>query len=74
MNKRGRERNIVNLDRKCRMAEMAEMKPPDKATRAFTRKAFECGNVAEYMAKKYDIKGETEIGENDKGTFGGLQE
>lgn len=67
MNKRGRERNIVNLDRKCRMAEMAGMKPPDKATKAFTRKAFECGNVAEYMAKKYDIKGEIGIGQETVG-------
>lgn len=68
MNKRGRERNIVDLDRKRRLAEMAEAKPPDKATRAFTRKAFECGNVAEYMARKYDIKGEIGIGEETVGT------
>ena len=63
MNKRGRERNIVNMDRKCRLTEMAETKPVASAARAFVRKAYECCNVAEYMAKKYDIKGEIGIGE-----------
>lgn len=67
MNKRGRERNIVSLDRKRRLAEMAETKPPDKATMAFTRKAFECCDVAEYMAMQYDIKGEIGIGEETVG-------
>lgn len=61
MNKRGRNRNIVNMDRKCHMMEMAETKPPDKATAAFNRKAYECCDVAGYMAKKYDIKGEIGI-------------
>lgn len=63
MNKRGRERNIVNMDRKRRLTEMAETKPTAGAARAFVRKAYECCNVAEYMAKKYDIKGEIGIGE-----------
>lgn len=67
MNKRGRERNIVSLDRKRRMMEMAETKPPDKATAAFIRKAYECCDVAGYMAKKYDIKREIGIGEKDIG-------
>lgn len=43
------------------MMEMAETKPPDKAIAAFNRKAYECGDVAGYMAKKYDIKGEIGI-------------
>ncbi len=44
MNKRGRNRNIVNMDRKCHMMEMAETKPPDKATAAFNR-MLRCGWV-----------------------------
>ena len=63
MNKRGRERNIVNMDRKCRLTEMAETKPAAGAARAFVRKAYECCSVAEYTAKKYDIKGEIGIGQ-----------
>ena len=63
MNKRGRERNIVNMDRKCRLTEMAETKPAVGAARAFVRKAYECCSVAEYTAKKYDIKGEIGIGQ-----------
>lgn len=63
MNKRGMERNIISLDQKRRLAEMAKTRPTDKATAAFVRRAFECCNVAEYMAKKYDIKGEIGIGQ-----------
>ena len=37
MNKRGRERNIVNMDQKLRLAEMAETKPAAGAARAFVR-------------------------------------
>ena len=63
MNKHGRERNIASLDRRNRLAEMAETKPTAKAAKAFARKAYECCDVAGYMAKKYDIKGEIGIGE-----------
>lgn len=67
MNKRGMERNIISLDQKRSLAEMAKTRPTDKATAAFVRRAFECCNVAEYMAKKYDIKEEIGIEEKDIG-------
>lgn len=63
MNRRGRERNIVSLDRRNRLAEMAEAKPDARAAKSFVRKTYECCDVAGYMAKKYDIKGEIGIGE-----------
>ena len=72
MNKRGRERNIVNMDQKLRLAEMAETKPAASAARAFVRKAYECCSVAEYMAKKYDIKGEIGIGQESIGSDKGI--
>lgn len=65
MNRRGRERNIVSLDRRSRLAKMAEMEPDAKAAKAFVRKAYECCDAAGYMAKKYDIKGEIVVGEKD---------
>ena len=67
MNRRGRERNIVSLDRRNRLAEMAEAKPDAKAAKAFVRKAYECCDVAGYMARKYDIKGDIAIGEKSIG-------
>ena len=65
MNRRGRERNIASLDRRNRLAEMAEAKPDAKAVKAFARKAYECCDVAGYMAKKYDINANIDIQEEN---------
>lgn len=63
MRKRSGTRHAISLDRRNRLADMAETKPTASAAKAFIRKAYECCNVAEYMAGKYDIKGEIGIGE-----------
>lgn len=63
MRKQRRNRYVISLDRKNRLADMAETKPTARAAKAFIRKAYECCNVAEYMARKCDIKGEIGIGE-----------
>lgn len=68
MRKQQIDRHTLSLNRKSRLAEMAETKPDAKAAKAFIRKAYECCDVAEYMARKYDIKGEIGIGEDDIGT------
>ena len=44
-----------------------------EAVKAFGRKAYECCDVAEYMAKKYDIKGESGIGEKSIGADQGRE-
>lgn len=64
MNKRGRERNIVSLDRK---RSLSEIKPDAKMAKAFVRKTYECCDMLGYMARKYDIKGEIGIGEKSIG-------
>lgn len=56
---------MLSQDRKRRLADLAETKPDAKATKAFIRKAYECCDVLGYMAKKYDIKGEIGIGEEN---------
>ena len=63
MNKRGRNRHNIILDRKRHLADLAESKPAPGAVKAFSRKAYECCDVLGYMVKKYDIKGEIGIGE-----------
>lgn len=63
MRRRQRDRHSISLDRKSHLADLAETKPTAKAARAFVRKAYECCDVAEYMSRKYDIKGEIGIGE-----------
>lgn len=71
MGKQCRNRHVISLDRKRHHADLAGTKPAPDAVKAFSRKAYECCNVAEYMARKYDIKGEIGIGEKgiraDKG-------
>ncbi len=67
MRKRSRTRHDISLDRRNRLADMAETKPTASAAKAFIRKAYECCSVAEYVAKKYDIKGEIGIGEEGIG-------
>lgn len=61
-----RNRHAASLSRKSRLADMAESKPDAKAAKAFIRKAYECCDVAEYMAKKYDIKVEKKVSEQIK--------
>ncbi len=72
MRRQRRDRHTVSLDRKSRLADLAESKPTASAARAFVRKAYECCDVAEYMARKYDIKGEIGIGEEGIGADKGL--
>ena len=67
MRKQRRNRYVISLDRKNRLTDMAETKPTARAAKAFIRKAYECCDVVEYMARKYDIKGEIGIGEKDIG-------
>ncbi len=55
---------MVDLDRKRRLAEMAETKPTAKAAKAFIRKAYVCDDATEYTAQKYGIKGEIGNGED----------
>ena len=52
MRKQRRDRHTVNLDRKRRLADMAETKPDAKAAKAFIRKAYVCDNRTGYVAGK----------------------
>ncbi|MEZ3486848.1 MAG: hypothetical protein K1W22_09740 [Lachnospiraceae bacterium] len=72
MRRQRRDRHTVSLDRKRHLADLAESKPTASAARAFVRKAYECCNMAEYMARKYNIKGEIGIGEEGIGADKGL--
>lgn len=72
MRKQHRTRHTISLDRKRRLADLAETKPTASAAKAFIRKAYVCCDVAEYMARKYDIKGEIGIGEEGIGADKGL--
>lgn len=49
------------------LADPAEEKPAASAARALIRDMYMRGSVAEYVAKKYDIKGEIGIGEEGIG-------
>ena len=58
-------RNIMNRTRNKTksLADSAETKPTASAAKALIRDMYMRGSVAEYVAKKYDIKGEIEIGQ-----------
>lgn len=64
MRGRQKDRRTIGLERKARLADMAGTRPTASAARAFVRKAYECCDVAGYMARKYDIKGEIGIGQD----------
>lgn len=67
MRRQHKNRHTISLNHKSRLAGMAETKPDAKAARAFIRKAYESCDVTEYMARKYDIRGEIGIGEESIG-------
>lgn len=67
MRRRRRNQHAVSLDRKSRLAGMAEAKPDARAAKVFVRKTYECCDMLGYMTKKYDVKGEIGIGEKDIG-------
>ena len=73
MRKQRKDRHTLSLEHRHRLAEMAGTTPDAKAVKAFGRKAYECCDVAEYMAKKYDIKGEIGIGEKSIGADQGRE-
>ncbi|MDO4313993.1 MAG: hypothetical protein Q4C52_13010 [Eubacteriales bacterium] len=59
MRKSGRDRKQRSLDQQQHYADLAESKPDEKAVRRMASKPYETvsgESVAEYMAKKYDIK------------------
>lgn len=70
--RRRRRNQPVSLDRKSRLADLAEAKPDARAAKVFVRKTYECCDVLGYMARKYNIKGEIVIGEEGIGADKGL--
>lgn len=65
MREQRRNRHAISLTHKVRLANMAETKPTASAAKAFVRKAYECCDVTGYMARKYGIKGEIGIGQEN---------
>ena len=57
--------NIIDRkqDKAKSLADAAETKPAASAAKALIRDMYMHGSVAEYIAGKYDIKGEIGIGE-----------
>lgn len=62
MRKQQRDRKAISQDRKSGHEMMAENKPSASAARAFVRKAYECCDVAGYMARKYNVKERMDAG------------
>jgi len=59
------------LDKK-RQEDMAGAKPVAAAAKALIRSMYVHGDVAEYVAGKYDIKGEIGIGQESIGSDKGI--
>ena len=64
-NLRKRLKNQYMLNRKRCMIGQVEEKTTASAAKALIRNMYMRGDVVEYMARKYDIKGEIGIGEKD---------
>ena len=62
MRKQRRDRKQQKNDSELHYGSMAESKPDEKAVERFKKPAYEVTDVIGYMAKKYDIKGEMQIG------------
>ena len=77
LNERQRRKQADNI-RRMEIEQMSEHKPLSKARDAFKRPAYQARSmlaeqgkqiehesVTEYLAKKYDIKGEMQVGRED---------
>lgn len=62
MRKQRRDRKQQKNDSELHYGGMAESKPDDKAVERFKKQAYEVTDVIGYMARKYDIKGEMQVG------------
>ena len=62
MRKQRRDRKQQKNDSELHYSGMAESKPYKKAMERFKKPAYEVTDVIGYMAKKYDIKGEMQVG------------
>lgn len=63
MRKQRRDRKQQKNDSELHYGGMAESKPDEKAMERFKKPAYEVTDVIGYMAKKYDIKGEMQVGQ-----------
>lgn len=57
----------MRMNARCNYEEMAEKPPDPKATERFKRPAYQLErcDVAEYLAKKHDVKGEMRSGQEN---------
>ena len=62
LRKQRRDRKQQKSDSELHYSGMAESKPDKKAMERFKKPAYEVTDVIGYMAKKYDIKGEMQVG------------
>lgn len=62
LRKQRRDRKQQKNDSELHYGGMAESKPDKKAMERFKKPAYEVTDVIGYMAKKYDIKGEMQVG------------
>lgn len=60
MHRDSKDRHQKKLDREQHHEELEGCKASDKARERFKRPPYQVMDVAAYMAKKYDIKGEME--------------
>lgn len=62
MRKQRRDRKQQHLDSKSHYEMMAEKETDEKAKQEFRQKPYQCCNVTEYLARKYDVKGVMQVG------------
>lgn len=62
MRKQRRDHKQRKNDSELHYGGMAERKPDQKAIERFKKPAYEVTDVIGYMARKYDVKGEMQVG------------
>lgn len=63
MRKQCRDRKQQKNDSEMHYGGVEESKPDEKARERFKKPAYEVTDVIGYTAKKYDIKGEMQVGQ-----------